>query len=876
MLCAASRHPSHCSACAEATRGARSSTSTCSPGLQVAGVSLTEIALVANARTARLGWGDVRSRVFLNHRAKRVKRVSRFWIGDRRGKVRPFLELPPWVQTGSNPASALLEGPQSAWELWRQRPRCEPSGLQVGDLSAAWADPQRQQEADTSLEAFIRLALDALCLVADRQLAELWADLPAGGPGAAERGPQTASEEDVKLLARVRSMRDCLTKLRGALGGLAVSYHELHEGAGHPPAGGSRPVGPAAGAGVEPSAQEASEVTTVAPEQRRLAIDAVLKASRGDTEDLRELLEASRHDGGGLREPFEGAGAGVREEPGVWAVFRRRLQLLVHPDKAPEDLKALATQAFQQLPVALDAVRESLEARQLGCEQGGVQRGGATAATSTTLQGDAAIEVAAVFEAAREMCAACRDVRSKRSAAIEKALLAHSLLVFSTLSASGRPLLQGQGVQTIIIDEACQSTEDLSLIPLHRHVQHVVLIGDPQQLPPTVKSKAAQELLYGRSTFERLVSAGCSPRLLDIQYRMHPDILAWPNDYFYGSKVRSSASVLRRGAAGRPSDTHLPQEMRERCGALRVFDTSRHHQAREQSDGRAVRNIGEAQLLLEHVRRFVESRSGTDELTVGIITPYRAQVQLFEELLQDNEYTCLKAHVKVSTVDGFQGKECDVVAISSVRTGESIGFVRDPRRLNVAITRARLKCWIFGNLTALEQDAEVWRDFAGFARESGWVIDASSPATDLPYTRSSSVPLQGLNVADRDAHPCVPRPLARPHQAPATTGGGNDFRLVELHPFEIFFTHDTIRPKFRDGGVIDDAIRSIINGNRVPQRRRCGQRRPGRLLARGSPCQRHAWSHCAWRSTLARAWSSSQRGGACVSTGSRKSRGSLC
>jgi len=148
-----------------------------------------------------------------------------------------------------------------------------------------------------------------------------------------------------------------------------------------------------------------------------------------------------------------------------------------------------------------------------------------------------------------------------------------------------------------------------------------------------------------------------------------------------------------------------------------------------------------------------------------------------ECLLSKSEHEWLKSHAKVSTVDGFQGKECDVIAISCVRTGDSLGFVKDPRRLNVAVTRAKLKCWIFGNLNALERGAEVWRELGTFARERRWVFDAT-PATQHVQSQSASTS-QSMNTVKALGDEGPPR-CQRNEEAPRPALGGDVFAGSDL------------------------------------------------------------------------------------------------
>ena len=264
-------------------------------------------------------------------------------------------------------------------------------------------------------------------------------------------------------------------------------------------------------------------------------------------------------------------------------------------------------------------------------------------------------------------------------------------IVFTTLSSSGRKLFSRltHGFDMVVIDEAAQASEVGILPPLSLGAARCVLVGDPQQLPATVISKAAGTLLYSRSLFERFQQAGCPTMLLSVQYRMHPQIRDFPSRYFYQGRLTDSESVVS-----------LPDERYYQDPLLRPYLFFDITHGRESHRGGSVsyQNIHEAQFCLrlyDHLQKTVKAL-GLGKVTVGIITPYKLQLKClqreFEDVLSSEEGRDLY----INTVDAFQGQERDVIIMSCVRaSGHGVGFVADIRRMNVALTRARRALWVW-------------------------------------------------------------------------------------------------------------------------------------------------------------------------------------
>ena len=290
---------------------------------------------------------------------------------------------------------------------------------------------------------------------------------------------------------------------------------------------------------------------------------------------------------------------------------------------------------------------------------------------------------------------------------INNELFGEARVIASTLVGSANRLLDGQKFGTLFIDEAAQALEAACWIPLRR-VSRVVLAGDHCQLPPTVKSIAALKAGLGVTLMERIVETHPEAvTLLKIQYRMNDDIMRFSSDYFYDGQVESAPEVKFRGIL----DLDRPMEW---------IDTSELDEKEEfvgESYGRI--NKAEAELTLDTLQQYFEriskQRLLDERIDVGIISPYRAQVQYLRRLLMKREFfKPFRRQISINTVDGFQGQERDIIVISLVRSNDEgqIGFLRDLRRMNVAITRARMKVIILGSRQTLARHAfyrQLWQ-----------------------------------------------------------------------------------------------------------------------------------------------------------------------
>ena len=294
---------------------------------------------------------------------------------------------------------------------------------------------------------------------------------------------------------------------------------------------------------------------------------------------------------------------------------------------------------------------------------------------------------------------------------INTQLFGEARVIASTLVGSSSHLLEGQKFGTLFIDEAAQALEAACWIPIRR-VSRVIFAGDHCQLPPTIKSFAALKAGLGKTLMERIVeNKPETVTLLKMQYRMNEEIMRFSSDWFYGNQVESAPEVKYRSIL----DLDIPMtwidtsEFDEPDNPENP-DNSKQPLFREQFVGESFGRINKAEaeltlLALENYFQKIGKQRILDErLDVGVISPYRAQVQYLRRLFKKREFFKPYRHlISVNTVDGFQGQERDIILISLVRSNEEgqIGFLRDLRRMNVAITRARMKVIILGDASTL-------------------------------------------------------------------------------------------------------------------------------------------------------------------------------
>ncbi|PRP84909.1 hypothetical protein PROFUN_07563 [Planoprotostelium fungivorum] len=304
-------------------------------------------------------------------------------------------------------------------------------------------------------------------------------------------------------------------------------------------------------------------------------------------------------------------------------------------------------------------------------------------------------------------------------ASLEREITAEILssvdVICATCIGSGHPILKERNYPLVIVDESTQATEPATLCPLVRGSEMVVLLGDHFQLPPTVKSAKALEGGLGKSLFQRFVERGVKPFMLQIQYRMHPSIAEFPNRRFYDGKVENGKRQGTDLIGGFPWPSKEPLAF--------VPITDRDAKSNRMYSKSKV-NYGEARVVVRVASNLV-SHGNITAKEIGILSPYSGQVEAIRDNLRKYH---LNDSITVNTVDGFQGREKEIILFSTVRNNDKkkthpfkIGFLSDWRRLNVALTRARRGIIVFGNEETLRSN-DTWSAWLDWMKEKDSVM----------------------------------------------------------------------------------------------------------------------------------------------------------
>ncbi len=316
-------------------------------------------------------------------------------------------------------------------------------------------------------------------------------------------------------------------------------------------------------------------------------------------------------------------------------------------------------------------------------------------------------------EAVRQKINSLKDRATELEIRIHAALFGEARVIACTLAGSANRLLAGQKFGTLFIDEAAQALEAACWIAI-RKADRVVLAGDHQQLPPTVKSPQALRAGLGRTLMQALVANKPEAvSLLQLQYRMNEEIMHFSSQWFYNGRLQAAPEVKYRGLL----DFDTPIEWIE----TDALDSPEEFVG--ENYGRI--NKPEAELTIAQLKVYItkigRERFLEERIDVGVISPYKAQVQYLRQLLRRDEFFKPYRHaLTVNTVDGFQGQERDVILISLVRANEEgqIGFLGDLRRMNVAMTRARMKLIILGNAATLTRHT-FYRQLYAYVKQVG-------------------------------------------------------------------------------------------------------------------------------------------------------------
>ena len=305
---------------------------------------------------------------------------------------------------------------------------------------------------------------------------------------------------------------------------------------------------------------------------------------------------------------------------------------------------------------------------------------------------------------------------------VQQEIIEESHIICATLSGSGHDMFQNLNVEfeTVIIDEAAQCVELSALIPLKYGCAKCILVGDPQQLPPTVFSKEAANFKYEQSLFVRMQSNHPQAvHLLDTQYRMHPSISHFPSQAFYEGKLKDGPDMAKLRTR--------PWHAADLTGPFQFFDVQGQHSSAPQ--GHSLVNNAEIRVALQLYKRLTTDFNQDFSRKVGIITPYKSQLRLLKQRFEDVYGKTITTDVEFNTTDAFQGRESEIIIFSCVRASPAggIGFLQDIRRMNVGLTRAKSSLWVLGNSQSLVK-GQYWRKLVEHAKSSKHFVEGNIEA----------------------------------------------------------------------------------------------------------------------------------------------------
>ncbi|KAK4569659.1 DEAD-box type RNA helicase [Recurvomyces mirabilis] len=367
----------------------------------------------------------------------------------------------------------------------------------------------------------------------------------------------------------------------------------------------------------------------------------------------------------------------------------------------------------------------------------------------------------------------------------QQAVLDEAHVICATLSGSGHDMFQSLSIEfeTVIIDEAAQCVEMSSLIPLKYGCVKCIMVGDPKQLPPTVFSKEAARFSYEQSLFVRMQRN--SPNevfLLDTQYRMHPAISRFPAQAFYDGLLKDGD-----GLAG---TRERPWHASSLLAPYRFFDVKGQHSSAPK--GHSLVNVAEVEIAMMLYERLTTDFRDYDYTgRIGVITPYKSQLRLLKDKFSQRYGTEIFDTIEFNTTDAFQGRESEIIIFSCVRASPQggIGFLRDVRRMNVGLTRAKSSLWVLGNEESLVR-GEFWRklvedakardvltggNLKGMLSRSSRDFPAGKPAAggQQRQAMTSATPVSTMRASPA-APPARVSSTAMPGIAPAKAAASNE------------------------------------------------------------------------------------------------------
>ncbi|CAD8124849.1 unnamed protein product [Paramecium sonneborni] len=301
----------------------------------------------------------------------------------------------------------------------------------------------------------------------------------------------------------------------------------------------------------------------------------------------------------------------------------------------------------------------------------------------------------------------------------EKEIIEQADIICTTCIGSADKRLKDMRFLYVLIDEATQAIEPECLLPMLKGAKHVILVGDHRQLGPVVQSREAASVGLDRSLFERLVQLGIRPVRLQVQYRMHPELTVFPSNTFYEGTLQNGVTISDRTHSG-----SFPWPNKQK--PMIFINVSGLEQL--SASGTSYLNTQEAVAVEQAVYYLYQNTVKLNK--IGIITPYKGQRTYIISYLQKNGQLPYNQYrdIEVASVDGFQGREKDFIIISCVRSNDTqgIGFLTNPRRLNVTITRARFGLIIIGNARVLCKD-NLWNNMLNHFKDQDLLMEGSLP-----------------------------------------------------------------------------------------------------------------------------------------------------
>ncbi|KAJ2882168.1 ATP-dependent RNA helicase [Coemansia asiatica] len=355
----------------------------------------------------------------------------------------------------------------------------------------------------------------------------------------------------------------------------------------------------------------------------------------------------------------------------------------------------------------------------------------------------------------------------------EMEVLRYADVILCTCAGAGDRRLSKFQFKTVLVDESTQASEPECLIPLVMGARQIVLIGDHQQLGPVVVSKTAASAGLSQSLFERLVFLGLRPHRLVVQYRMHPSLSEFPSNFFYEGSLQNGVTAVERTRSdiGFPWPNPAKPMMLLACNGTEEIA----------SNGTSYINRAEAGACEKIVTRMLRAGLAADQ--IGVITPYEGQRSWIVHHMVLNGSLGADSYkdVEVASVDAFQGREKDYIIVSCVRNNDhqGIGFLSDPRRLNVALTRAKYGVIVLGCPRVLSRNP-LWHELLSYYKQHGVLVEG--PLTALVQ---STVRLSKPRMP-KGSHPLGPRAMViQPSAAPGAASSSRLAQLVGLYNFGV-------------------------------------------------------------------------------------------